>query len=460
MRSPGRKILFLLLAVVLLLQPAGNVNAEEDSVLGGEMTEEEILAAEEEEKQESYGVVPDTNAWEGWAQGPNVYGASAIVMDMKTHTVLYGKKIDEQHYPASITKLLTTLVALENAQLSDNVTFSEDSVAFLEYGDASIGMTPGEILTLNDGLYGLLLASANEVAYAVAENVGENMGGDYSTFIREMNRRSQELGCTGSHWVNANGLHDEEHYTTAYDMALIASEVYQREEFLTIMQSLSYTIPPTNLVDEERVVYQNHKMLWPENYYYDASCTGGKTGYTDQAKTTLVTMSDNGDMQLAAVVLYDYGTTSYDDTRAMLDYAFANFSRLPLEPQDLPEEAEALEGEAFVTVPNDVEISDLEKEITITEEALRTGIVTYRYHGHTVGSVAVTLTQEYVDSRTKEPEQDTEETQEKTQEKRKEDPALARVTEILVIAAAAVVLLAAVWIAVKKRQRRRRHRRK
>ena len=91
---------------------------------------------------------------------------------------------------------------------------------------------------------------------------------------------------------------------------------------------------------------------------------------------------------------------------------------------------------------------------------LRTGIVTYRYHGHTVGSAAVTLTQEYVDSRTKEPEQDTEETHEKTQEKRKEDPALARVTEILVIAAAAVVLLAAVWIAVKKRQRRRRHRRK
>ena len=123
------------------------------------MTEEEKQAAEEKEKQESYEVVPDTNTFEKWPQGPNVYGASAVVMDMDSKAVLYGKKIDERHYPASITKLLTTLVALENGELTDTITFSEDSVSFLEYGDASIGMTPGEILTLDEALYGILLAS-------------------------------------------------------------------------------------------------------------------------------------------------------------------------------------------------------------------------------------------------------------------------------------------------------------
>ena len=231
MRKSGKQILLMILAIVLILQPSWKVMAEEaltDTVSETEMTEEEKQAAEKKEKQESYEVVPDTNTFEKWPQGPNVYGASAVVMDMDSKAVLYGKKIDERHYPASITKLLTTLVALENGELTDAITFSEDSVSFLEYGDASIGMTPGEILTLDEALYGILLASANEVSYAVAENIGQKMGGGYSAFIQEMNERAVELGCTGSHWVNANGLHDEEHYTTAHDMALIASEVYKQ----------------------------------------------------------------------------------------------------------------------------------------------------------------------------------------------------------------------------------------
>ena len=119
------------------------------------------------------------------------------------------EKINDKHYPASITKLLTALVALENADPDDEVYFSEDSVSFLEYGDASIGMRPGEILSMNDALYGMLLASANEVSYAIAESVGKKMGGGFETFIQKMNERCEELGCTGSHWTNANGLHDE-----------------------------------------------------------------------------------------------------------------------------------------------------------------------------------------------------------------------------------------------------------
>lgn len=173
------------------------------------------------QKQAAYDAVPETNGLENWPQEPHVYANSAIVMEMNSGAILYGKKINDKHYPASITKLLTALVALENADPDDEVYFSEDSVSFLEYGDASIGMRPGEILSMNDALYGMLLASANEVSYAIAESVGKKMGGGFETFIQKMNERCEELGCTGSHWTNANGLHDENHYTTAHDMALI-----------------------------------------------------------------------------------------------------------------------------------------------------------------------------------------------------------------------------------------------
>ena len=133
-------------------------------------------------------------------------------------------------------------MALENADPDDEVYFSEDSVSFLEYGDASIGMRPGEILSMNDALYGMLLASANEVSYAIAESVGKKMGGGFETFIQKMNERCEELGCTGSHWTNANGLHDENHYTTAHDMALIGSAVYQFDASICKSFSKSFLV--------------------------------------------------------------------------------------------------------------------------------------------------------------------------------------------------------------------------
>lgn len=138
-------------------------------------------------------------------------------------------------------------------------------------------MKPGEEISMESALYGMLLASANEVSYAVAENVGRQyLQGGYAEFIEEMNRISQELGCTNSHWVNANGLHDEGHYTTAHDMARIAAAAYQNAEFRRLESTLEYRVPPTNLTAEERILDQNHKMLWPENYYYYANAKAGK----------------------------------------------------------------------------------------------------------------------------------------------------------------------------------------
>ena len=225
----------IITAALLLSQPMQMVYAEEGNnpeateeaadANPEEKTKEQIAAEEAAKKQASYDTPVDTNALENWPTGPNVYAASAIVMDIDSGAVLYGKQIDEKRYPASITKLLTVLVALENANLTDKITFTDECLNFLEWDDANIGMRVGEEITLEEALYGVLLASANEVSYAVAKNVGENLGIGYDGFIELMNERAQELGCKNSHWVNVNGLHDENHYTTAYDMALIASAV-------------------------------------------------------------------------------------------------------------------------------------------------------------------------------------------------------------------------------------------
>lgn len=391
-----RKIISAALAAAVIMVPVGKVHAEGEQDAATENTEKTY----EEMLQEAYDVAPDTNSISGWPQGPNVYGRSAVVMDMNSGAVLYGKKINDRHFPASITKLMTALVALENSEPDDKVYFSEDSVSFLEYGDASIGMTPGEILSMNDAMYGMLLASANEVSYAIAESVGKLVGGNYDTFIQMMNDRAAELGCTGSHWVNANGLHDEQHYTTAHDMALIASAVYQFDEFRKVTQTLNYTIGPTNLVNESRTFQQNHKMLWPGNYYYYEYCTGGKTGYTDQAKTTLVTMADNGELQLAAVLLEDIGDV-YVDTRAMFDYAFDHFSKVLLSSQQMPDEVDSWENtDAYVVLPEGIDFSALEKKIEITDEKTRKGTVTYYYEGQMLGSADAVLTAEYVEKET------------------------------------------------------------
>lgn len=392
----------LLLTMMMITIPVSEVRAEPQAgqTADNGAAQETELSDFEKQKQASYDTVPETNNIDGWPEGPKVYGNSAIVMDMNSGAILYGKKIDEQHYPASITKLLTVLIALENSSLDDEVLFSQESIDILRSDYASIGMRPGEILSMEDALYATMLASANEVAYAVGENVGKLMGGDYNTFIQAMNDRSTELGCTGSNWTNANGLHDDQHYTTAHDMALITSALYQYEEFRTIAQTLSYTIGPTNLVNEQRVFQQHHKMLWPGNSNYYEYCTGGKTGYTDESRTTLVTTADNGTLQLVAVVLQDDGDV-YADTRSMFDYGFNNFSKVLLSGEKMPEEIRSYtDSDSYVLLPDGVTFDSLDHEITVENEKEASGRITFFYKGQNVGSADVVLTPEYVEEAT------------------------------------------------------------
>lgn len=387
MRKGFRRILSAVLTAVIFFSLPASVYAEGEDW--------ETL------KKQSYETLPETNSLKGWPGGPQVWAKAAIVMDMDSGAVLYGENVDEQLYPASITKLLTALVALENGDFSDQVVFSEDSVSFLEADHARIGMKPGDSLSMKDAMYALLLASANEVAYAIAENVGQKMGGGYDTFIQEMNNKSAELGCTGSQWTNANGLPDEAHYTTAHDMALIASEVSNHPELLEIMETLHYTTETADSQGEKKTFEQHHRMLWEGNRYYYPYCIGGKTGYTDSAGTTLVTMADNGEMRLAAVVLYDFGTDAYVDTKAMFDYVFGSFSKTAVTREDWPEEIrECVTDEPYVVLPPGVDMGSLETSFTVTDEKKAAGKVTFTYENQNVGSMDVIFTPEYIESAT------------------------------------------------------------
>ena len=268
--------------------------SKDDSNKKEEKKEEDMTPEEREKKAEedAYKMEIQSNGWKNWPKGPGTYGEAAIVMDAGTGSILYAKNIDEHEYPASITKVLTSLIALKYGNLSDKVTFSNDCISFMQPGDSSVGLKEGNVISLEQAIYATLLASANEAAYAVAENVGKNAGHDYNWFIQQMNEECKSLGGNNSNFVNANGLHDEQHYTTAHDMARIGAAVYQKEAFRTISQSLSHTIPATNLVNEERTFQQKHKMLWPQNDNYYEYCKGGKTGYTGEAGLCLASLAE------------------------------------------------------------------------------------------------------------------------------------------------------------------------
>lgn len=336
-----------------------------------------------------------SNEIEGWAKGPQIYSESGIVMDIDSGAILYAKNIDDQHYPASITKILTALVALENTQMTDTVSVKQEDISFLEYGDSHIGLKPGEEISMEDAMYGMLLASGNEVSHAIASSTE----GGYDNFLKMMNDKAKELGCTNSNFMNTHGLHDPEHYTSARDMALISAEVFKYEEFRKITATRQHTIPETNITNETRTFQQNHKMLFSGRREYYEYCVGGKTGYTDQSLNTLVTFATKDDVNLVAVVLRTHGgnVNSYGATRAMLDYAFDNFSKVPVAKNMVQAEGlESVDSDAYVMLPEGITFSDLTGVVTEpTELGDKTGYVTYYYKDLIVGKVRTTITDEY-----------------------------------------------------------------
>ena len=301
--------------------------------------------------------VPMT-AWAApaWPSGVTIQADGGIVMEAGTGTVLYGKNMDQPYYPASITKILTALIVIESCDLDEIVTFSHDAVYNVEADSSSAGIDEGDQLTVRDCLYALLLASANESANALAEHVS----GTREAFADLMNQRAASLGCTGSHFANPSGLNDENHYTTAHDMAKIAQAAIQNPTFVEICGSRTYRLPNMKRAPAEKFPdgypIANHHKMWNRNdaaYYNGAFC--GKTGYTSLAGNTLVTCAKRGDMTLIAVVLNGH-LTHYTDTKAMLDFGFGNFQSLKISEFET----------TYTSLDNDMTIAGMTAKDTIS----------------------------------------------------------------------------------------------
>lgn len=263
-----------------------------------------------------------------WPDNISIQADGGIVMDADTGTVLYGKNIHTAYYPASITKILTALIVLEHCDLDEMVTFSYDAVYNVEEGSSSAGIDEGDQLTVRDCLYALLLASANESANALAEHVA----GSREAFAELMNEKAQSLGCEDSHFANPSGLNDENHYTSAYDMALITQAAIQNPTFVEISGSRTYRLYGLKRVSETEFPngypIANHQQMCMKNtsvYYPGTFC--GKTGYTSLAGNTLVTCAKRDNMTLIAVILNGH-QTHYSDTKALFDFGFENFQSL------------------------------------------------------------------------------------------------------------------------------------
>ncbi len=354
-----------------------------------------------------------TNQKAVWPDGPSVNAESAIIMEASTGLILYEKNIDEKHYPASITKIMTALLAIENSNLGDTVTFSKNAVFDVDLDSSRIGIDVGEQLTMQQCLYGMLLESANEVTYAVAEHVS----GSVDAFAKLMNDKAASLGCKNTHFLNPHGLHDENHYTSCRDMALITREAMKNETFRKIFGSRTYQIPPTNLQSETRYLRNHHKFVLRQEYRYD-DCIGGKTGYTTNSKFTLVSVAKRGDLELICVIMKDDSTShQYNDTADLFDYAFDNFSIYPiadLEDTKVLNESPmftrynpllsksttpiTIDEDGYLVLPNTASFADAKKEVTFyssdQESATASkgnaiGKISYTYNGKYVGGADI-----------------------------------------------------------------------
>lgn len=444
-RTAGCLLLSLMLAAaavpraVRATAPQDGAQSQ-DSVQGTEAKDPYQQQLEDTYKQEV-----QTNKLKEWPQGPGIYGDAGIVMDAETGAVLYGKNIDQQEYPASITKLLTALLAFEYCDMTEDVVITAESLTCLGDGYASIGLKEGNVISMEQALYAMLLASSNEVAYAVGETVAKTQGEDYQWFIDEMNRKVEELGGTNSHFVNTNGVHEEDHYTCARDMALIAKELFDYPEFFTICQTTSYTIP-ASVTTEEHIFQQKHEMLVPGYSDYYEYAVGGKTGYTTEANNTLVTMADNGEMKLVCVTLKVFPGHVYSDTKALLDYGFSNFQHMAIDV-DGSQGIEKILDTASVTIPSGFELSSLKSDLEQVTGGNSTAILSYTYEDNPVGRLQVQV--------------DKGASFEEAGAQEEEEASDSGVGKVLLVGAVVIVLILGILLlftAWCRRQRRRRRR--
>ncbi|MDD3368911.1 MAG: D-alanyl-D-alanine carboxypeptidase [Lachnospiraceae bacterium] len=335
--------------------------------LGSSLMTQAVDYAAEAENRKYMEIQSDD--WKNWPAGPSNGAEGAILMDADTGAVLYAKNIDTKEYPASITKVMTALVVMENCDMEEQVTFSHEAVYSIERGSSNVGMDEGQSMTVRESLYCLLLASANEVANALAEHVA----GSVDAFADMMNAKAAELGCTNTNFVNPHGLHDDNHYTTAHDMALISRAFYENETLREMAGTISYDIIASANQPDSFQLMNHHRMLpgcmYGSRYNYEYA-VGGKTGYTVIARETLVTFAKKDDMNLICVIMKEEPHAQYTDSEDLFEYGFNNFKTMKLSDavetgtlNELGLNGATLTEDGYITMPAKFEASDLEFQV-------------------------------------------------------------------------------------------------
>ena len=349
----------------------------------------------------------ESNLYDNWPLGPAIGAQSAILMDANTGAILYEKNIHEKLYPASITKLLSTYVAYEECELDEMVTFSEEAVHSINWWeDANMGVYAGSSLTLEEVLYGILVGSANEAAYAIAEHVSGNL----EDFALLMNKKAKELGCLNSNFVTPNGIHDENHYTTAYDMALIAKAFFSNDTLTKMSSTTRFDVPVTENQTREGLILTAKSQLLPGKPYAYEPLIGTKTGYTNPARQTLVSCAEKNGLKLICVILKEESPSQFTDTIELFNYGFDNFNAVHLNDVnneyaidnnffttdiDLLGNSKtilSLNEEDYVVLPNTISFEDLTSEVCY-ENTKNNSIacINYYYKNHLLGKINVDL---------------------------------------------------------------------
>lgn len=263
---------------------------------------------------------------------PNIkiHSKAAVAMDADSGLVLYNKDMNKKIYPASTTKILTAILAIENIDINKSVVVSKTAIK-VPWDSSTVYLKEGEVITVKDLLYCLLLNSGNDAANVLAEAVS----GDINTFVKLMNQKTKELGCINTHFNNAHGYSNDNHYTTALDMAKIFRYCIQNDTFVDIISTKNYTVGATNKTNAKRILKNTNRLILQKSdsiyaRFYEY-CIGGKTGYTDEAGRTLVTFAKKDDKTIISAV---FGASSngnqdvrYTDAINLFEYSFNNFSK-------------------------------------------------------------------------------------------------------------------------------------
>lgn len=259
--------------------------------------------------------------------GMQIYSESAILMEQKTGKILYEKDSYARKYPASTTKILTGIIALEKCNLDEKAMASDKAVNIIKSGYSTANIQVGEVFTIGELLDVMLIHSANEAANIIAEHIS----GSIEAFSNVMNTKAKEIGCLDSNFVNPNGMHDDNHYSTAYDLAVITRYCMKNEKFREIITKMECSLPQTELWQEPRIYKNTNSLLIPDNRYYYPYCVGGKTGFTTPAKNCLTSSSNKDGFETISVVLHAEATEDglsarYTDTIKLFEYGYNNYN--------------------------------------------------------------------------------------------------------------------------------------